>query len=349
MRAPRERRVGAAHVGLDDERILRHFRIRAFGQHLAALQDGDRVGDPRDHVHVVFHHQDRAAARDLLNQRGHAVDVLVAHPLRGLVEQHQLGLHRQRRRDLERALAAVGQLDGRHVREIGEADLREQVHRAIVEPFQRAFAAPEMEFGAERALQADAHVLQRGQVREHGRDLERADDAAPRDLRGPFVGDVDAVEDDLAGRRRQKFGEEVETGGLARAVRPDQCVDRTAPHTQVDTVHGGEAPEFLRQSACFQNRVAENHVPFRTKSGEAPGSLAQAAANRSADQRAAPGRRGTPRGWSPAPTRMHITEHCRAVGAVQSSGFALIGLAAISAETARGYSPRFFDTCIITR
>jgi hypothetical protein len=46
---------------------------------------------------------------------------------------------------------------------------------------------------------------------------------------------------------------------------------------------------------------------------------------------------------------MHIAQHCRAVGAVQSSGFALIGLAALSHAAVRGFSPRFFDTCIIAR
>ena len=38
-----------------------------------------------------------------------------------------------------------------------------------------------MERGAELALQADAHVLQHRQVRKHGGNLERADDAEARD------------------------------------------------------------------------------------------------------------------------------------------------------------------------
>ena len=62
-------------------------------------------------------------ADSLLDQRGHFVYVFVAHALRRLIEQHQLRFHRQRGRDLQRALAPVRQLD-RH-----RAGERPQVHR----------------------------------------------------------------------------------------------------------------------------------------------------------------------------------------------------------------------------
>ena len=48
----------------------------------------------------------------------HAVDVLVAHARGGLVEQHQLRVHRERGGDLERALAPVGELARVHAREL---------------------------------------------------------------------------------------------------------------------------------------------------------------------------------------------------------------------------------------
>jgi hypothetical protein len=62
-------------------------------------------------VHVVLDHQHRAVGRHLLDQLRDELDVLVAHALRGLVEQHHLRVHGQRGGDLQRALAAVGQLD----------------------------------------------------------------------------------------------------------------------------------------------------------------------------------------------------------------------------------------------
>jgi hypothetical protein len=55
----------------------------------------------------------------------------------------------------------------------------QQLERAVVQlrPA-NALGFPEMERRAQLALQADAHVFQHRQVREGGRDLERADDAA---------------------------------------------------------------------------------------------------------------------------------------------------------------------------
>ena len=48
----------------------------------------------------------------LLDQLRYAADVLVAHPLRGFVQQQQVGLERHGGGKLQRALAAVGQVDG---------------------------------------------------------------------------------------------------------------------------------------------------------------------------------------------------------------------------------------------
>src|SRR5438045_9646653 len=90
------------------------------------------------------------------------------------------------------------------------------------------FGPPEMERRAEVALQRGAHVLQHGHVREHGRNLERAHDAAARGLCGPFVRDVLAEVGDRAARGRQELREQVEESRLAGAVRADQCVDVAA-------------------------------------------------------------------------------------------------------------------------
>ncbi|MNT48544.1 hypothetical protein D3C72_1853280 [compost metagenome] len=92
-------------------------------------------------------------------------------------------------------------------------------------------------------LQADAYVLAYGQVREHRGNLKRADHAPPRNLRWLFARDVDAVEQNGAGGRLQELGQQVEAGGLARAVRPDQGVDRAAAYIQVDFTDGSKASE----------------------------------------------------------------------------------------------------------
>ncbi|MCY1225006.1 hypothetical protein D9M72_371890 [compost metagenome] len=204
----------------------------------------------------MFDHQDGASGRHALDELGHAVHVFVAHALRGFVQQHQLGLHGQRGGDLERTLAAVGQVHGLFVGQFFEAHLGEQLAGARIERLERLLALPEVVRGAQLALQAQAHVLEQREVREHGGDLERADHAASRDLRRAFARDVVAVEQDRAGRGLEEFGEQVEAGRLAGTVGADERVDRTALHREVDLADRGESLEFLGELACFKNDVA---------------------------------------------------------------------------------------------
>src|SRR5437879_5881310 len=109
-----------------------------------------------------------------------------------------------------------------------------------------------MERRRQRALQADAYVFEHGQVGKYCGHLERADDAAARDLRRLFQGDVLAAVDDLAAGGNQELGEQVEEGRLAGAVGADQCVDLTTAHPQVDVAHRDEATELLGQVARLE-------------------------------------------------------------------------------------------------
>ena len=104
-----------------------------------------------------------------------------------------------------------------------------------------------MKGGAEPALQGDAHVLEHRKVREGGRDLERAHHALAREVGGLGARDVAAVVQDLAPGRLEELGEQVEHGGLAGAVRPDQSVDRTVAHSQIDFPDRKEPTELLGQ------------------------------------------------------------------------------------------------------
>src|SRR6185369_508361 len=195
-----------------------------------------------------------------------AVDVLEAHALRRLVEQHQRRRHRERRRDLERALPAIAELDCRQ-RCVGlEVDRAQQLDRLGVERVERTLGAPELKRRAELSLQRDAHVLEHREMREHGRDLERADDATAGDRRRLLGGDVGAVEDDPARGRRQELGEEVEAGRLTVAVRPDQRVDRAAANAQIDLVDGDEALELLGEIGRLEDEVAAHRsTPAATR------------------------------------------------------------------------------------
>src|SRR5690349_25126760 len=108
------------------------------------------------------------------------------------------------------------------------------------------------------ALQRDADVLEDRQVREHRGNLERANEPEPRDRRRTRPGDLAAVEEDLAARRRQEMREQVEAGRLAGAVRPDQRVNGPAADREIHVVDGDEALELLREAARFENVVVRH-------------------------------------------------------------------------------------------
>ncbi len=222
----------------------------------------------------MLDHEHRAALRDPLDEGDDAAHVLVAHPLRRLVEEHHLRVERERRRELERALAAVGQLDRHGVAVVLEPDRREQLHRAAVERGEAALRAPEVEGRPELPLQRHPDVLERGERREHRGHLERADHPAAGDVRRPRVRDVLAPEPDLAAGHGHEAGQQVEDGGLARPVRPDERVDRPARDAQRHPVHRHELVELLHEPAGLEDtllvhRASAPESPKDSGGGEA--------------------------------------------------------------------------------
>ena len=93
----------------------------------------------------MLHHEDGAPRGQLSNERDDPAHVFAAHPLGRLVEEHQLGLERQGRRELERPLAPVRELDGAGPGVTGEVDRVEQLHSPLVENLEAALRAPEVE------------------------------------------------------------------------------------------------------------------------------------------------------------------------------------------------------------
>ena len=101
--------------------------IASLGQDLAALQDGDAVAEIGDHREVVLDHHHGAALGHLAHEIDDARQFLPADAGHGLVEQQHLGIERERRRDLERALSPVGELARRRVLEFGEVDVGDEL------------------------------------------------------------------------------------------------------------------------------------------------------------------------------------------------------------------------------
>jgi hypothetical protein len=98
-------------------------------------------------------------------------------------------------------VAAVGQFGGRRFAAPRQPYLLQQALRLRVQSAQHAVGAPEIQRIATRALQGEAHVLARGQMREHRGDLEAAHQPKSCHGVGPQPGDVTSPEPDPARAR----------------------------------------------------------------------------------------------------------------------------------------------------
>jgi hypothetical protein len=99
-------------------------------------------------------------------------------------------------------------------------------------------------------------------MREHGRDLERADQAKARHVGRRQRRNILSLIQNLAGRGLQKLGQEIEARGFAGPVGPDQCVYASTADPEIDIANGEEAGEFLGQSMGFENElIGQSNFP----------------------------------------------------------------------------------------
>src|SRR5262252_2487975 len=66
--------IGFAHTRMGRDRV-----VVALGHHAPAREHGDAVRQVRDHAQIVLDHQHGALGGDPLDERRHALDVLVSH------------------------------------------------------------------------------------------------------------------------------------------------------------------------------------------------------------------------------------------------------------------------------
>src|SRR2546429_9690256 len=77
-----------------------------------------------------------------------------------------------------------------------------------------------------------------------------------------------------------ELGQEIEAGGLARAVRADQRVNRAAGNAQIDAVDRNEAGKFLGEILGLEDEIVAHEAPallvdrsvstFATRSAKRP-------------------------------------------------------------------------------
>src|SRR5206468_11480212 len=111
----------------------------------------------------------------------------------------------------------------------------------------------------EARVQADEHVVERREPAEDFRVLKCSRDTEPRHRVRGASQEVVPVEEHLARQRTIKPGHDIENGGLAGAVGPDEREDLPRPDGEIDVAQRGEAAEMDRQPRYVEQRGGRRH------------------------------------------------------------------------------------------
>jgi hypothetical protein len=200
------------------------------------------------------------------HERGDLLALADAHPGDGLVEQHQLGLHRERARDLD-ALADAEREDADGVAGmVGKPCEREGLQRRGSMQALLATGRAEPHAAAQRPrphqmVAPDQHVLERRQVPEETEILEGAGEADAREAPSAQAEQVGALEAHAARGRLIHAREDVEERGLARPVGTDHGEQLAARDVEAHVRERGDVPEAQRQVAHLEHRCgARGHA-----------------------------------------------------------------------------------------
>ncbi len=220
----------AAHGGLE-------LRRRALGDHAAAVDHRDSLGELVGLVEVLRAQQDR---RPLGDQRPDDVPDVVARsrvePGRRLVEEHQPRGHDDAGGDVKAPAHAARVVLDQPAGGLREAEGVEQ----LVGPRTHR-RAPEAEQPADQD-----QVLPPREVLVDGRELAGEADA-PRGPRRPR-GRCRVRGPGFAGVGLQQRREHPDRGRLARAVGPEHAIDRALGDRQIDAVDRARLAEALREA-----------------------------------------------------------------------------------------------------
>ena len=263
MRESQSDMVALAEIDLAHARVGGDLRRRALDQYCALDQHGDAPREAEDEIHVVLDDQHGDVARELRDDVEDDGAFGRRHARRRLVQQQHFRPEAEGDRDLDQALAAVRQLLQRPLRFVCDPQPLEQGVGFLDDAAMRAGDA---EHGAGHALalaDRQRHVLEHGQPLEELVDLEGAAQPAldARLLRQR--GDVLAGQPDLARRRRQASGDQVDERGLAGAVGTDQRVPRACLEAEVDVLRHAQRAEILVQPGGFECRGHERRRTMR--------------------------------------------------------------------------------------
>ena len=227
---------------------------------LTGVEEADAVGDVAGEAHLVGGDDHRhARRREPADDVEHLGDELRVERARDLVEQQQVGSHRERADDRDPLLLAARQPVRVLVALVGEAESRQQ----LVGPCLRLAARePEDLAGRERdvasARSCAGTGCRPGTRCRCGGGSRSTFDAARRDLL--------ALHDDPACVDRLQQVDAAKQRGLAGARRPDEADDLVLGDDEVDALEDLEVPEGLVKALDTQ-RLGRATAPVRGSSG----------------------------------------------------------------------------------
>ena len=243
---------------------------RALGDLAPEVQHNDAVGYFHHQRHVVFDQQQRfdAVADQLPEHAAQLMRFLRVQARRRLIQHQQLRTGAERNGEFQQPKFAAGKRIGFGVHSIAEADLFDDRRRLVAKlPLALALRLARKKGTQQRRLAVPVtrrqHVAEHGQPLQHIGLLKRPDQARLRDRVGRAAGDVGAPVSHRSRGRPVEAGDQVETGGLARAVRPDQADDLAGAHLEGDIRQRRQAAKPLRDAAEFKHRRSLHADRFR--------------------------------------------------------------------------------------
>src|SRR5215472_15758932 len=216
-----------AEVSLDDFAVTDDRLGHAAGDQPAVVEHIEMIDHLNHSLHRVLDDEDRDALRpNLANGPEDAVEIIVAEPRKGLVEQDQSRLRCQRAGELHQPQLAICQPAGERTGASAEPDPIEGHLRH----------APRSRIVSRTDKGADSNVFENCHPREGADDLKGAADTEPAYPVRPQPHERFAGKPHAAALGRQKTIDDIEQCRLARAVRADDTVKPTLGHAQVDAI-----------------------------------------------------------------------------------------------------------------
>ena len=202
----------------------------------------------------------------------------------GLIQQQQLRSCGEGADDFEAALVAVGQALGRCVGELAELENLQHVHDLrgdlLLFVAEDRSARERMHHAADDVqVKGDADVVEDRQRREQPDVLKGPCDAVLRDVVGGQAVNVAPTKRNRPLGRLVNPGDEVEDGGLARAVGPDEAEELLGLNLKVQRVDRREPAEPDRALAHVEQRsgMGGGGHYFRAKLDTKAGRLVESA------------------------------------------------------------------------